>query len=228
MELVNKANASYDFQFVGASPEPWNSTPLPPAISGPDLAALGQDHHRGYRGQTTSYIASNVVNWLNTDDPDIVLLHVGTNNSDMAGTAEPVTSETQLSSLVQTIVNTKPDAHVIVAQIIPLKTYSSVQKYNDYIKNTLVPYFQDQGNLVTTVDQYANFLTTEGAVDTSLYASPSSLTVVHPSVDGYARMGQTWFDGIQAVVPEPGSLSLLGAFFLLIATRACWRVRRGA
>ncbi len=212
-------SASYDFQFVGASPEPWNKTPLPTdtgrMMTGPDLRTLGQDNHRGYRGQTTDYIAANVVSWLNSDDPDVVLLHIGTNNSDMAGSAEPTSSELKLKSLVQTIVDTKPDTYVIVAQIIPLATYSAVQEYDDYIKNTLVPYFQADlglGNHVTTVDQYSNFLTAGGSVDSSLFASPTTLPLVHPSADGYAMMAQTWFDGIQAVTaPEPGLL-LVGWF----------------
>jgi hypothetical protein len=227
-------DAGYDFQFVGASPEPWNIKPapnLPPTqiISGPDLRLVDQDHHRGYGGWQTSDIAGEVVNWLNADDPDIVLLHIGTNNPDLKGSEEPVESETALKDLVQTIVDTKPNVTVIIAQIIPLQSYSSVQQYNDYIKNTLVPYFQqDQTDfVVTTVDQYANFLTPEGAVDANMFASKGLYApMIHPTTEGYARMAQTWFDGIQAVVPEPGSLSLLGAFGLLCVARACWRIRR--
>ena len=206
-------DAGYDFQFVGTSQEPWTDAIPPPTISGPDLRTVGQDRHRGYGGWTINGITNQIVGWLNADDPDVVLLHIGTNNLDLKGYSEPVASEADLKNLVQTIVDTKPNAKVIVAQIIPQRGYTSVQMYNNYIKDTLVPYFQDQHDFVTTVDQYANFLNTDGAIDRPMFASPStsSTLLLHPSVEGYARMAQTWFDGIQAVVPEPSSITLVAA-----------------
>jgi lysophospholipase L1-like esterase len=241
-------DAGYDFQFVGASTEPWTtpriyqdeawhtgpSAPSAANISGPDLRnvnGVNQDGHRGYWGQRTDWITSNIVSWLNTDNPDIVLLMLGTNDPVLApgaDSAEPVDAETQLNSLVQTIVDTKPLAKVIVAQLAPNTkaryvvpiTDSSFVKYNNYIKNTLVPYFQGQGNLVTTVDVFSKFAP-GGVVDLTLYADS-----VHPNMSGYEKIAQTWFDGIQAVVPEPGSLSLLGVFGILFVGRACWRIRR--
>ena len=72
----------------------------------------------------------------------------------------------------------------------------SVRQYNNYIKNTLVPRLAGQGKHVTTVDQYSNFLTADGKVDATLYAN-----IAHPNQAGYNRMAQTWFRGIQAVVP---------------------------
>jgi hypothetical protein len=215
-------DAGYDFQFVGASPEPWDSEQVPPTISGPDLRDVDQDHHRGYDGWKTAYITYQIVDWLNADDPDIVLLHIGTNNNDLDGKWEPTTSETTLKNLVQTIVDTKPNVKVIVAQIMPKYTLTSVLLYNNYIKNTLVPYFQNQGDFVTTVDQYANFLTADGVLDTSMFASPTTHGLIHPNVEGYDRMAQTWFDGIQVVVPEPGSIVMLlagGVVVLIYAGR---------
>jgi acyl-CoA thioesterase I len=200
--------AGHQVQFVGASAEPWKSPsvgdetgPNPPKkVRGPDLRTLHQDHHRGYWGQTTKFIAGHVAEWLKADNPDIVLLAIGINNDDMRDTSteEPTASEDELKALVQTIVDTKPDAKVIVAQVSPYTTPAdAVVKYNNYIKNTLVPHFQEQGKHVTTVDQYANFLSAGGAIDKTLYANGSG---VHPNVAGYARIAQTWFAGIQAVV----------------------------
>ena len=127
---------------------------------------------------------------------------------------------------------TKPSAKLIVAQI---NSYydgtltNSVVAYNNYIKNTLVPNYAGQGYHVTTVDQYANFLKSDGTIDPSLYSN-----IIHPDVGGYALMANTWFAGIQAVTaPEPSSLSLLAILGILLAGRACWhscrqRPSRGA
>ncbi len=239
-------NAGYDFQFVGGSTEPWTAAHIyqdgnwytsigaPSSVSGPDLRTVGQDGHRGYWGQRTDWIASNIVNWLNTDNPDIVLLMLGTNNLDLdvgGGTVAPTTSENQLKDLVQTIINTKPAAKVIVAQISPRKatntTSGALVQYNNYIKNTMVPYFQNDlglGDQVTTVDQYSAFVT-NGVVNTSMYAGGST---VHPNVTSYQLIAQTWFDGIEAITaaPEPGTLCLLGAFGISLAVHGCWRFRR--
>lgn len=198
-------NAGYDFQFVGGSLEPWNGIFGDPTHGGTykpslDLRDLGQDGHRGYGGASAGNLQSGIVNWLAADDPDIILLMIGTNSQ----------NTTALNTLVNTIVTNQPDAELIVAQIIPTYAYSStIISYNAYIRNTLVPNYQAQGKHVTMVDQYVNFLTDPGllgSIDQSLFSNG----INHPDRDGYERMAQTWFTGIEAVVPEPASLALLG------------------
>ncbi len=206
--LLNKAG--YKFQFVGASTEPWKPARIfqddqwftagkgPTAVAGPDLRKLKQDGHRGYWGQRTDFIASNIVQWLEADKPDIILLMIGINDTDMAtrgSSAEPTKSEEQLKGLVETIVRTKPDAKVIVAQITPFtESTPSIVKYNRYIAKTLVPYFVGRGDHVSMVDQYANFVRSNGSLDPSVSAD-----TVHPNSIGYARMAHTWLKGIEAV-----------------------------
>lgn len=211
-------NAGYNFKFVGGSTEPWTGISGDPTHGGTykpalDLRDLAQDGHRGYGGAAASTLQGGIVNWLAADDPDIILLMIGTNGQDTTG----------LNTLVNTIVTHKPDAQLIVAQIIPMYTYSSsVINYNNYIRNTLVPHYQSLGKNVTMVDQYVNFLTNPdylGTIDQTLFSNG----INHPDRDGYDRMAQTWFNGIQAVVPEPTSLVLLGLGGLALLRR-----RRGA
>lgn len=210
-------NAGYDFQFVGASTEPWTS-PFPgdpsnggthtPAV---DLRPLGQDNHRGYGGQAASFLNANIAGWLTTDNPDLILLKIGTNSQDQTG----------LNTLVNTIVTNQPNAHLIISLIMPKYTYhQGTVDYNNYISGTLVPTYQAAGKNVTLVDQYANFLTDTGDL-TSINQSLFSNGINHPDNDGYDLMAQTWFDGIQAVapVPEPSSSALLGLGGLALILR---------
>ena len=229
-------DAGYNFQFVGNSEQPWNlpygpEFGLPTTIQGPDLRTVGQDNHRGYAGWTTSNILTGVpsvpngsggiVNWLNADNPDVVLLMIGTNNYPSASAAS------DLNTLVNTIVTAKPDVQVIVAQIPPRSSYQqSLVNYNSYIKNTMVPAYQAQGKHVTTVDQYVNLLTNENdlaSIDTSLYCDSA-----HMQPTANERLAVTWFAGIQEVapVPEPSVMCLLVIFGLLLGAHACRHGRR--
>jgi hypothetical protein len=107
------SNAGYDFRFIGNSTEPWTyrdprttDPAWPPTLN---LGSLGQDGNNGYAGKTASFLNTNIASWLASQDPDIILLKIGTNSLDQSG----------LQTLVNTITTTEPDCHVIIAQIMP-------------------------------------------------------------------------------------------------------------
>ena len=187
-------NSGYSFQFVGSSPQPWNGVSgMPTNTPSPDLRAVNQDHCEGYSGVGTSYVESNIGAWLAADNPDIILLMIGIN--DGGG----VTAENNLNQIVQTVVTTKPKCDLIVAQITPTINYSqSIVDYDDYILDTLVPYYDALGDHVTTVDQYANLLT-NGTIDPTKFSNG----INHPTNAVYGQMAQTWFQGIEAVARLP-------------------------
>lgn len=198
-------DAGYDFQFVGSSTERLDHESISPGTTPPaDLHALGQNEHQGFGGSTASGLQSGIVNALNTNDPDIILLMIGTNGGQ---------DTNALDNLVATITTQKPDAQLILAQIIPTFTYSqSIVDYNTYIQEVLVPAYQAANKNVTLVDQYTNFLTDPSDL-TSIDASLFSNGINHPDNQGYSKMAETWFEGIRAVaspVPEPSSVALLG------------------
>ncbi len=190
-------NSGYPFQFVGESTEPW-STVLGSLITNTpvvDLRTVDQDHHRGYAGWGTSGILFYIGGWLSTDNPDVVLLMIGIN--DDGG----IPAQSNLNSIVQTIVTTKPDAQLIVAQITPMANYdTNIVNYNAYIRDTLVPSYQAQGKHVSTVDQYTNLMT-DGQIDPSLFANGFN----HPGLIAYDRIAQTWFDGLLTLPFDAGS-----------------------
>ncbi len=210
-------DAGYDFQFVGASPEPWNGAPygVPPVIVGPDLRAVGQDGHRGYGGSTISNITNGggynpgVVAALNADNPDLVLLMIGINDLAYYGNgSNPTVVTDRLTNLTDLILATKPNVNMIVAQINTYKDgtlNNSTVAYNDYIKNTLVPGYAAAGYSVGTVDQYTNFLKPDGTFDQSLYSN-----IIHPNASGYHLMANTWFEGIEALPPIVPEIPLPG------------------
>ncbi len=189
--------AGHAVQFVGESPEPWNGVfGKPHNTPVHDLRKLGQDHHRGYGGQGTSYVLNNIGAWLKADNPDIVLLMIGIND---LGVHKLSDAKSNLNRIVDAIVTEKPEADVIVAQITPGANNGYVLQefvdYNTYIRKTLVPSFQQQGKRVTLVDQFANFPLKSGKADPALFAN----AINHPNAAQYERMAQTWYDGIVAL-----------------------------
>lgn len=183
-------DAGYSFQFVGQSTE--HPTVGTTCV---DLAGLGQDCHNGYGGQGVGYVGDRIANWVRADNPDVVLLMIGINDIGQGSTGNPTSVESRLNSIVRTVTTLKPTAHLIVAQTIPYATgyTDSIVQYNRYIRDSLVPKYQSEGKLVSTVDQYTNLLTS-GSIDPSLYSN----AINHPSAVGYDRMAETWFQGIKS------------------------------
>jgi len=150
-------NSGIEVQYMGSSLEPWNSIWGGPSHGGTytppfDLRDISQDNHHGYGGQTVSYLNIRIASWLAADEPEIILLKIGTNSQDQSG----------LNDLVSYITTNKPDIHIIVAQIMPKINYQvGIINYNNYIKNTMVPAYQAQGKNVCRIncDQTFAFLT---------------------------------------------------------------------
>ncbi len=190
-------NAGYPFQFVGSSPEPWDGTSGDPTKGGTytpalDLRTFDQDHHRGYGGIQIPTVQTNVTGWLTADKPDVILLLIGING---IGTGSPAL----LDTLVNTIVTTAPNAHLIVAQITPRNTYNAdLWNYNVYIRDTLVPAYAAQGKHITTVDLYSLFLS--NPTDPTVIA-PGVLAnnINHPNNTLYDAMAGVWFAGIESL-----------------------------
>ncbi|MDA7881608.1 hypothetical protein N9A94_04820 [Akkermansiaceae bacterium] len=189
--------AGYNFEFVGASPEPWDGTSGDPTQGGTytpalDLRDLGQDGHRGYGGAQIGGVQANIVNYINTDQPDVILLLIGING---IGAGSPAA----LDTLVNTIVTTDPNIELIVAQITPRATYNAnLWNYNVYIRDTLVPTYAGNGFKVSTVDLYTLFLDNP-ADPTSITPGILANNINHPNNTSYDAMAQKWFEGLEAL-----------------------------
>ncbi|WP_091243214.1 cellulose binding domain-containing protein [Micromonospora matsumotoense] len=147
---------------------------------------LGDHDHEGHSGWTISQVDANVVNWLRTTTPRTVLLHIGTNDMYNASGAPA-----RLSTLIDKITNTAPNADVFVATIIPRNgTESAVRTFNAAIPG-IVQSKVSAGKRVHLVDMFS-------AVGTADLADG-----LHPNATGYRKMATTWYNALRAV---PGSL----------------------
>lgn len=196
--------AGYSIQYVGNSPEPWSGDyGLPRFIGDPDLRDLDQEHHRGYAWMTSDVVRTNIVQWMAEDNPDLILLMIGRIDFPYGSTSNVKTVENSLSNLVEKIVTERPQVNLIVSQITPFSVYldDSMIKYNQYIRENLVPSYASKGKFVSTVDLYSDFLLPGGnlkAINTDLFADGWQ----HANPEGNDILAQTWFEGIRAIYPQ--------------------------
>lgn len=137
--------------------------------------------NEGLPGWEINQIAGHVVDWLKTYQPQIILLHIGTN--DIIKNDNPAGAPARLKSLIDQITTTLPQATLIVAQIIPLtrrpQFNTEVVTYNQAIPG-IVQAEDAQGKHVLYVDMYH-------AVSASMLVDGA-----HPDDRAYALMAQVW------------------------------------
>jgi lysophospholipase L1-like esterase len=154
-------------------------------------ANLGDHDHQGHPGWRIDQIDANIVNWVRNTNPRSVLLHIGTNdviqNFNLGG------APGRLSTLIDRITATAPNADVFVATIIPLSNagwQNAARNYNNAIPG-IVQSKVNQGKRVRLVNMHTA-LTTADLIDG-----------VHPNAGGYNKMANTWFNALRSV---PGSI----------------------
>jgi lysophospholipase L1-like esterase len=156
-------------------------------------------NHEGYSGATISTGANQLANRVDAalaaSSPDIILLHIGTNNLYQGLPAEV---PQQLASLLDQITDGAPDALVVVAQITPLSptafANNGVDQYNALIPG-LVRERVDAGKHLVVVDMNEAFRAA-GANVADLVGDN-----IHPTAAGYGIMAQTWYTSLENLLP---------------------------
>lgn len=148
-------------------------------------ASTPQSSNEGHPGWTIRQLKNGIDSdgWLETYKPDIILLHIGTNDI-RQGNA--VSAPGNLSALLDDILARLPRTHIIVAQIIPFRRGPELghQSYNAAIPGIVA----SKGPRVSMVDM-------QNILSKSDYAEG-----LHPNTDGYDKMARAWEPAIKAVL----------------------------
>jgi lysophospholipase L1-like esterase len=182
------AGGGYTTDFVGSQ------------FNGP--GSLGDHDHEGHPGWRIDQIDANVVNWLNTYQPQTVLLHIGTN--DILQNYNVSTAPDRLSALIDRITTTAPNAEVFVAQITPLgwpEGDAAVNSFNAAIPG-IVQSQVNAGKHVHMVDMHSALTTAD--LDDG----------VHPTAAGYDKMATVWYNALRSVpgsIGTPSGTEIVGA-----------------
>ncbi len=141
--------------------------------------------NEGHYGWTIPQIKAGIDSkgWLETYQPDLILLHIGTNDLEKPDRAS---APANLSALLDDILTRLPRTRVIVAQIIPFRPGRDPAHaaYNAAIPDIVA----SKGARVSLVDMQS-ILTPADYADR-----------FHPNASGYDKMAQAWEPAIRAVI----------------------------
>jgi Cellulose binding domain/GDSL-like Lipase/Acylhydrolase family len=170
-----------DIDFVGTQPGGGCSVPF-------------DGDHEGHGGYAATGIAdqNQLPPWLAAARPDIVLMHLGTN--DMWGNFRPIDSViAAYSKLVDQMRANNPDMKILVAKIIPM---ACPECTHVVALNNAIPAWAaaktTSRSPITVVDQWTGFDTTTDTGDG-----------VHPNDAGFRKMADRWYPAVTAALGRP-------------------------
>ena len=175
-------DAGYNVDFVGTETDAVNENP-----------DLPDRDHQGVPGILIQEVSDSIAGSLKAiEDPDVILLHMGTTNFWIDEDLETVKS--RITALIGQLAVLRPHAKIIVSSLIPRadSREATQQAYN----NSLVGIVNDQvalGRQVSFVDLHA-------ALDLS-----DLNDAVHPKATGFSKMADGWNTAISNVISPYGT-----------------------
>lgn len=157
-------------------------------------AALPDPDHDGLSGWKIDQVNYNIIDWLFAiDDPDVILLHIGTNDSgDGTGFTNAVD---RLNSMVTRIATNRPNANIIVTTLLKRSDATRYAAITNYFN----PYVQARVNSQRALGRKVHYLNMHDALElTDLYDG------LHPNAGGYAKMAAAWYSVITNIVSAYG------------------------
>jgi lysophospholipase L1-like esterase len=171
--------AGYNVNFIGLDNE--------------NSGTMVQPQHEGHPGWRIRGIASYLPAWLDAvDNPDVVLLHIGTN--DFGYNDSPETAIDRLDALITQIATLRPYAHIIVTTLL--------QRGDSRIDTLFNPFVQGKVNAQAALGRRVTYLDMHAVVPLSGLADG-----LHPNQTGYNLMANAWLPAIQAVCGVNGDAS---------------------
>ena len=166
-------NAGFDIDFVGSMRR-----------AAPCCRDYDWDHE-GHWGWRADQILTSIDRWASTYRPDIVLIHLGTNDINQGQSVNSTRAD--LAQIIDRIRAYVPDVVVLIAQIIPgnIRHEHQIRKFNKAI-STLGMEKASTLSPIIVVDQWTGF---NYAIDT--------YDGIHPNEIGEKKMAHKWFEALQ-------------------------------
>ena len=191
--------AGYNIDFVG-SRNFINGGGVPTPASYPDYLTTYDREHEAYWGFRTDQVESNVQSAALAYQPDIVLIHLGTNDIGQNGAAGVTAADTNLRDIITLMRLEVPNATFLLARVIPIGASSGYGANAGQV-----------GPLNAVVDAVAAALNT--AQSPVIVVDPNAgfdlLTMMqgdalHPNLLGEQHLADAWFSTLASLL-VPGN-----------------------
>ncbi|MEV7630154.1 GDSL-type esterase/lipase family protein [Actinoplanes sp. NPDC089786] len=147
--------------------------------------SLPDPDNEGHSGWRIEQITASIDGWLATSRPDVVLLHIGTN--DLNQNFDVANAPARLGTLLDRIHTGAPDAVVLVAQIVPALDATINSRITTF--NAAVPSVLSSRAAYTRLVDLNRTITTADLNDT-----------LHPNDAGYTKMADLWHAALESVL----------------------------
>ena len=156
-------------------------------------SALPDQDHQGIGGWRIDQLDTNMVAWLGSiADPDVVLMHIGTN--DFGQNVDTVNAINRIDALILKIATLRPYAHIVVTNLM-----ERGEPQNANIQAQFNPFIQARVTDHATAGRRVYFLDMRAACP--ITDMPDNL---HPNQTGYDKMADAWLPAIQAIIGPLG------------------------
>ncbi|MBI2432606.1 MAG: hypothetical protein HYV26_07035 [Candidatus Hydrogenedentes bacterium] len=179
--------AGYNVDFVGGETI---------ANGGPPLYPDFDVDHEGHSGWRTDNVRNYMDEWAGTHLPDVVLIHLGTN--DVYQRLPLENSIYNLNSIIDIIRTHTPDAIILLAEIIDAN-------FNDMNGDPMAPGIAAFNTIIPGIVRNKNTLTSPVVmVDQYLRFYPQYLTSdgLHPNAAGDAQLAERWYEALWPLLEQ--------------------------
>lgn len=199
----------YVVDFVGSQSAIFGGDP--PNLSWyPDYLTTFDRDHEGHWGWRTDQIDAIVSSVAAATQPDVVLIHLGTNDVGQSGAAGVSNADVNLRSIVGRLRAERAGVRIVLAQVVPIgpgTSYAANAAHVPALNAVIATIAADStrpGSPITVVDQNTGF-------DTATFMQSDGL---HPNTSGEARLAAGWMSALRTFLspgPPPPSDSIVVA-----------------
>lgn len=176
---------SIDYDFVGSQSD----------------GGFSDNQHEGHLQYTAAQINSNVDGWLDTYNPDYVLLLIGTNDIG-ANPIENIT--TDIENILNKIHNHNSSINILLSSLIPSMNISKDNLITELTGKIKSLYEKKKSENYQIRYIGANEIFKSNENWTAEYMAPDS---IHPNDTGYSVMGEAFFHGIINLINGGGTIT---------------------
>lgn len=188
-------DAGFDVEFVGG--RNFTNSADPNLAWYPNYFTTFDRDHEGYWGWRTDQIAGIITSVTTSAQPDIVLIHLGTNDIGQTGASGVVNADINLRLIIDRIRVVRPNVTILLAEVIPIGPGTSyfnnadqVLPLNAVIADVATD-MNSTGSPIVLVDQYTGY-------DLQTMMQSDGL---HPNLIGEERIAEVWSNSLSALLP---------------------------